>query len=110
MSELGKLLLVRSCVAFPGIAGAASVAHAQLGTGWTKHTLTADYIDTQSRGQHARHPIASFETSGARYEKNGDTETFESSTRASTASSTTRTTTTAPAACSSRAPSRSTPG
>ena len=53
------------------------IAGAQLGTGWTKLTLTQDYIDTQSMGRHARHPIASFTTSGARYEKDGTTETFE---------------------------------
>src|SRR5215216_5240014 len=52
-------------------------AGAQIGGGWTKLTLTQDYIDTQSMGQHARHTIASFTTSGARYDKTGDTETFE---------------------------------
>jgi len=58
--------------------GMAAPAQAQIGGGWTRLTLTQDYIDTQSMGQHARHPVGvSFTTSGARYEKTGDAETFE---------------------------------
>jgi MYXO-CTERM domain-containing protein len=54
------------------------VARAQIGSGWTRLALDDDYIDTQSMGQHARHPVGvSFTTSGARYMKEGDTETFE---------------------------------
>jgi len=55
----------------------AAPAQAQIGNGWTRLTLTQDYIDTQSMGTHARHPIATFTTTGARYDKTGDTETFE---------------------------------
>jgi hypothetical protein len=55
----------------------AAPAQAQIGSGWTRVTLTQDYIDTQSMGKHERHPIATFTTSGARYDKTGDTETFE---------------------------------
>ena len=57
---------------------AAGVAHAQIGSGWTRYNLTQDYIDTQSMGRHMRHPVGvSFTTSGARYEASGTTETFE---------------------------------
>jgi MYXO-CTERM domain-containing protein len=63
--------VVAAALATPG------AARAQIGGGWTKLTLTEDFIDTQSMGQHARHPVASFTTSGARYEKTADAETFE---------------------------------
>jgi hypothetical protein len=66
-----RWLAVGALCAGPG------VAQAQIGSGWTRLTLTEDFIDTQSMGQHMRHPIASFTTSGARYDKSGDSETFE---------------------------------
>ena len=56
---------------------APAAARAQIGDGWTPLTLDDDYIDTQSMGKHQRHPIASLTTSGARYMKEGDSETFE---------------------------------
>jgi MYXO-CTERM domain-containing protein len=56
---------------------APAAARAQIGDGWTPLTLDDDYIDTQSMGKHQRHPIASLTTSGARYIKEGDSETFE---------------------------------
>jgi len=63
--------------AIAALVAAPGVARAQIGQGWTPLALTDDFIDTQSMGMHARHPIATFTTSGARYDKTGDTETFE---------------------------------
>jgi MYXO-CTERM domain-containing protein len=68
-----RLLVASICMAVCG----PRAALAQIGSGWTKLTLTQDFIDTQSMGAHMRHDIATFTTSGVRYEKTADAETFE---------------------------------